>query len=180
MKITENYLTERDRFSDKNINTPNYDEQIVRQKKQENPEWVHFGGGNLYRCFHGQIAQDLLNAGELETGIILVETFGEDMIDELYHGFNNRSLSVVMKSDGTFNKELLASTAESLFAHASRPEDMARLVDVFQNPSLKLVTLTITEKGYIIKDSSGQLMSQVAKTFEQPLVLKICNTPCLN
>ena len=163
MKITENYLTERDRFSDKNINTPNYDEQIVRQKTQENPEWVHFGGGNLYRCFHGQIAQDLLNAGELETGIILVETFGEDMIDELYHGFNNRSLSVVMKSDGTFNKELLASTAESLFAHASRPEDMARLVDVFQNPSLKLVTLTITEKGYIIKDSSGQLMSQVAQ-----------------
>lgn len=76
----------------------------MRQKTQKNPEWVHFGGGNLYRCFHGQVAQDLLNAGELETGIILVETFGEDMIDELYHGFDNRSLTVVMKSDGTFEK----------------------------------------------------------------------------
>lgn len=163
MKITENYLSARDRFADKKINTPTYDEQIMRQKTQKNPEWVHFGGGNLYRCFHGQVAQDLLNAGELETGIILVETFGEDMIDELYHGFDNRSLTVVMKSDGTFQKELVASTAESLFAHASRPEDMARLVDVFQNPSLKLVSLTITEKGYVIKDSSGKRLTQVAE-----------------
>lgn len=40
---------------------------------------------------------------------------------------------------------------------------MARLVDVFQNPSLKLVSLTITEKGYVIKDSSGKLLTQVAE-----------------
>jgi fructuronate reductase len=67
-----------------------------------------------------------------------------------------------MKADGSFEKELVASTAESLFAHASRPDDVARLIAVFQNPSLKMVTITITEKGYVIKDSSGQLLSQVA------------------
>lgn len=163
VKITENYFTNRERFEAKQIKLPEYDSDIMRQKTREQPEWVHFGGGNLYRCFHGQVAQDLLNIGELETGIVLVETFGEDMIDELYHGFDNRSLSVVMKADGSFEKELVAATAESLFAHASRPDDLARLVDIFQNPSLKLVTLTITEKGYVIKDSNGQLLPQVAE-----------------
>lgn len=163
VKITDNYLINPAPFDEVNIKLPHYDTAIMRQKTHVQPEWVHFGGGNLYRCFHGQVAQDLLNKGELETGIVLVETFGEDMIDELYHGFDNRSLSVVMKADGSFDKELIASTAESLFAHASRPEDMTRLVEIFQNSSLKLVTLTITEKGYVIKDSQGHLLPQVAE-----------------
>lgn len=163
VKITDDYLINRVAFDEANIKVPQYDTTIMRQQTHNYAEWVHFGGGNLFRCFHGQVAQELLNIGELETGIVLVETFGEDMIDELYHGFDNRSLSVVMKTDGSFDKELVASTAESLFAHASRPKDMARLVEIFQNPSLKLVTLTITEKGYVIKDSQGYLLPQVAE-----------------
>lgn len=161
MKLTDNYLTHSELFAQQAITIPKYDTSLIRQHTLDNPEWVHFGGGNLYRCFHAQVAQELLNSGDMTAGIVLVETFGKDMIDDLYHRFDNRSLTVVMKADGTFDRELVASTAESLFAHASRPEDVARLRTVFQNSSLKLVTITITEKGYAIKDSSGKLLPKV-------------------
>jgi len=166
LKITDNYITKLAEFQKRHIKVPDYNDETMRANSLEQPEWVHFGGGNLYRCFHAQIAQDLLNKGEMKKGIVVVETFGHDLIDELYHDFDNRSLTVTMKSDGSFSKELVASTAEALFFHRDRPTDVARLVEIFNSPSLKMITLTITEKGYAIKDSDGKLLADAAHDIE--------------
>ena len=42
----------------------------------------------------------------------------------------------------------MASVTESLKADPSFTEDWARLVEIFQNPSLQMISFTITEKGY--------------------------------
>ncbi|MDP1142567.1 mannitol dehydrogenase family protein, partial [Klebsiella pneumoniae] len=84
----------------------------VIESTADNPVWVHFGGGNLFRCFHAVVAQDLLNQGELNSGLIVAETYDDEVIDKIYPAYNNRFLSVTMKSDGTFDKELIASVAE--------------------------------------------------------------------
>ncbi|GFH42042.1 mannitol dehydrogenase [Lactococcus hodotermopsidis] len=161
MKITDDYLNKPEVFKDKNIVVPTYDVAEMRAETLKNPEWVHFGGGNLYRCFHAQVAQDLLNSGDLKTGIVVVETFGEDLIDSVYHDFDNRSLTVEMKTDGSFEKTLVAATAEALYFHKNNVTDVASLVTIFKAESLQLVTLTITEKGYAVKDSAGELLAQV-------------------
>ena len=166
MKITENYLSKRSTFDAMKINVPKFDPEIVRKKTETNPEWVHFGGGNLYRCFHAKVAQDLINAGEWSTGIIVVKTFGENIIQDFYHHLDYRSLTVTMKEDGSFDKELIASTAEALYFHESNRYDVQRLVNVFKNESLKLVTLTITEKAYAIKDSTGNLLKKIAQDIQ--------------
>ncbi|QTR70694.1 mannitol dehydrogenase family protein [Bacillus cytotoxicus] len=172
MKIIDDYLTKRSEFDENNIIVPSFDQEEVRVQTKKTPEWVHFGGGNLYRCFHAKIASDLLNQQRLKTGIVLVETFGEDIINEVYRKNQNRSLTVTMEADGNFDKELIASTAEGLFL--GYQEDINCLREIFEAESLKLVTLTITEKGYVTRDSHGNLSSQAAKDIKTgPVIEKL-------
>ncbi|MGI2708908.1 mannitol dehydrogenase family protein [Bacillus cytotoxicus] len=172
MKIIDDYLTKRSEFDENNIIVPSFDQEEVRVQTKKTPEWVHFGGGNLYRCFHAKIASDLLNQQRLKTGIVLVETFGEDIINEVYRKNQNRSLTVTMEADGNFDKELIASTAESLFL--GYQEDINCLREIFEAESLKLVTLTITEKGYVTRDPHGNLSSQAAKDIKTgPVIEKL-------
>ena len=50
---------------------PGYDVEKVSQKAKEEPEWVHFGIGNIFRIFIGGIADGLLGRREglLDRGI---------------------------------------------------------------------------------------------------------------
>ena len=162
MKITDSYLTHPELFAAASIKIPSFDDAVMAEKTATAPRWVHFGGGNLYRCFHAKVAQDLLNSGDLESGIIVVETFGQQLIKDVYQKFNNRSLTVVMKADGSFERELIASTGKACYIHRDNQTDVPVLENAFKNDSLQLVTLTITEKGYGTTDSSGNLLPVVA------------------
>ena len=53
-------------------------------------------------------------------------------------------MAVTMHADGSFDKEIVASIADSLLL--SRDED--ELQRIFEAPSLQMVSFTITEKGY--------------------------------
>jgi fructuronate reductase len=55
----------------------------------------------------------------------------------------------MLKADGSTSKRVLASLAEGLKA------DKDRLTAIFKNPSLQMASFTITEKGYALKDASG-------------------------
>ena len=52
----------------------------------------------------------------------MAETYDDEVIDKIYRAYNNRFLSVTMKSDGTFDKELIASVAESFYFNAENTE----------------------------------------------------------
>ncbi|MGV7898298.1 mannitol dehydrogenase family protein, partial [Mycobacterium kansasii] len=81
----------------------------------DHPRWVHFGGGNLFRAFHAAIANTLIEKGELDSGVIVGETYDDDVVKDIYQAYNNRILRVVTKADGNFDKELFASVAEAYF-----------------------------------------------------------------
>ena len=57
---------------------------------------------------------------------------------------------------------MLASTAASFFCNPKRPDDYARVQQYFESDELQLATFTITEKGYALKDPSGELFGYVA------------------
>ncbi|MFT9214147.1 mannitol dehydrogenase family protein [Liquorilactobacillus ghanensis] len=157
VKLTDDYVAKQAEFEAAGIKVPNYLQEEVITETEKTPIWVHFGGGNLFRCFHSVIAQQLLNEGKLKSGIIVAETYDEQVIDDIYHAYNNRILSVTMGSDGSLEKELVASVGRSTFYNADYPTGWQYLTEVFENPSLQFATFSITEKGYALQDINGNL-----------------------
>ena len=141
---------------------PAFDADAARAAGVEQPRWIHVGGGNLYRAFHAEIAQDVMDAGELDRGIVVVETFSPLTIDEVYAPYNDNILQVIMNEDGTLAERVLASTAAARFCNPARPDSYAQVQRYFESPELQMVTLTITEKGYAIRDAAGELFGYVA------------------
>ncbi|MBQ6658225.1 MAG: mannitol dehydrogenase family protein [Prevotella sp.] len=136
----------------KGYQLPKFDIQAVREKTAKEPTWVHFGGGNIFRAFPAAILNDALNTGKYDRGVIVAETFDFEVIDKAYAPYNNLSLLVSLQSTGTIEKKVIASVTEALKADPQF-EDWNRLVEIFKNPSLQMISFTITEKGYSYNDA---------------------------
>ncbi|TYQ83323.1 mannitol dehydrogenase family protein [Enterococcus faecium] len=161
MVSIKNWQNSIEEFNEMQILLPCFDVKEVKQEGQQHPVWLHFGGGNLYRGFHAEIAQCLADQNELETGVVVCETFDEEVVEKAYHDYNNDILEIVMSGDGELKKRLLAVTADSLYCNPKNIADYQRVVKYFEDPELQFTTFTITEKGYSLKDSKGQFFSVV-------------------
>ncbi len=136
----------------KGYQLPKFDIKALREKTAKEPTWVHFGGGNIFRAFPAAILNDALNTGKYDRGVIVAETFDFEVIDKAYAPYNNLSLLVSLQSTGTIEKKVIASVTEALKADPQFP-DWNRLVEIFRNPSLQMISFTITEKGYSYNDA---------------------------
>ena len=136
----------------KGYELPKFDIKAVREKTAKEPTWVHFGGGNIFRAFPAAILNDALNTGKYDRGVIVAETFDFEVIDKAYAPYNNLSLCVNLCSDGSIEKKVIASVTEALKADPQFP-DWQRLVEIFKNPSLQMISFTITEKGYTYNEA---------------------------
>ncbi len=133
----------------KGYQLPKFDLAAVRKKTHDEPTWVHFGGGNIFRAFPAAILNDALNTGKYDRGVIVAETFDFEVIDKAYTPYNNLSLLVSLQSSGTIEKKVIASVTEALKADFQF-DDWNRLVEIFRKPSLQMISFTITEKGYSV------------------------------
>lgn len=140
---------------------PKFDIAAMRAQTQAAPEWLHFGAGNIFRAFTAALCQQLLEEGASKTGIVVCEGFDGEIIDKAYQPFDNLSLLVVLRADGTIEKRVIASVAESLRIDGARPADWDRTCAIFENPSLKMASFTITEKGYAISAPDGTTLRYV-------------------
>lgn len=155
MKLTREGIENKKDWEKIGITLPGYDVKAVSDKAKENPVWVHFGIGNIFRVFIGGIADGLLEKGVLDRGITCVETFDYDVVDKIYDPFDNLGLSVILNSDGTREYKVIASLAEAVKAQSSDSNQWNRLKEIFSNKSLQLVSFTITEKGYALQKADG-------------------------
>ena len=131
---------------------PKFDIKAVREKTAYQPTWVHFGGGNIFRAFPAAILNDALNTGQYDRGVIVAETFDFEVVDKAYTPYENLSLLVSLQSDGNIEKKVIASVTEALKADYQFA-DWQRLVEIFRNPTLQMISFTITEKGYSYNDA---------------------------
>lgn len=132
---------------------------------KENPFWIHFGAGNLFRAFHAVVAQNLLNTGKLDRGILVAEGFDYEIIEKMYLPHDNLGIAVTLKTDGSIDKQVVGSVAQALPLDSSDRLSFARLKGIFANDSLQMATFTITEKGYSLANAKGELLSDVASDF---------------
>lgn len=146
-----------------------FDHDQVAKNTKERPEWVHFGAGNIFRIFPAALCQNLLNAGLMDTGIVVGEGFDFEIIDKIYQPHDNLTLAVTLKADGTISKEVIGSVTESAKVDPSDKRSWSILEDVFKNPSLKMVSFTITEKGYATQAADGTLLKGYVADFDKPI-----------
>ena len=144
---------------------PSYDREAMITRTKESPCWVHFGAGNIFRAFQANTAQELLNNGTFDRGVIVAEGFDTEIIRDMYQPHDNLSILVTLKADGSVEKTVVGSIAESLAADTADSPDFARLKEIFTKDSLQMATFTITEKGYSLKNGAGELLPSVAADF---------------
>ncbi len=145
---------------------PQFDREAVEKETKENPEWIHFGAGNIFRAFPAAVQQKLLNEGKAKTGIIVAEGYDYEIIDKMYDPHDNLGLLVTLKSNGTIEKTVIGSVVEALRADSHNEKDFGRLKEIFCAPTLKMVSFTITEKGYCLTNAKGEQLPDVEKDFE--------------
>lgn len=158
-------LRDRGAWEAAGIALPKYDIPAMRARTEQAPAWVHFGAGNLFRGFLAAAQQTLLDQGAAETGILAAESFDFQIIDQVYVPYDNLSLLVRMKADGTSSKAVIASVAGGLKADCTGG-DWTRLREIFQAPSLQMASFTITEKGYALTGLAGEPLPVVVRDWD--------------
>jgi fructuronate reductase len=162
MKLNLQDIQNKDMWTEKGYALPSFDIEKMKKLSREKPQWVHFGAGNIFRAFIAVLQQRLLNEGKAETGIIVCETFDEEIIQKAYRAYDNLALAVTLKGSGEIQKEVVASLSESLIPS----EDYARMEEVLCAPSLQILSLTITEKGYALKNDKGDYFPWIKPDLE--------------
>ncbi len=166
MKMNADALKNRAQWEKAEVKLPSFDWQKMCEATDRHPTWVHFGAGNIFRGFIAKLQQDLLNAGLVEEGIVAADTFDYDIIDKIYAPYDSMTMLVSLLPDGSMKKEVVASVARGLRAGKNFPEDLEALKEVFRNPSLQMISFTITEKGYALKNMNGEFFPFVLADFE--------------
>ena len=148
------------------INLPAFDYDQLRAKTKASPRWVHVGPGNIFRGYIAALAQQILNEGHADTGITALSTFDHQIIEKIYRPYDDLALQVIMHADGKLDKTVIASIGESVKADWEDTADWDRCKEIFRAPSLQMISFTITEKGYHIKNMDGAFYPDVLHDFE--------------
>ena len=167
MKMNAASLQDKAGWQAVNVTPPAFDHAAMTAATKVHPIWVHFGAGNIFRGFIAALQQKLLNQGLADKGIIAADTFDYDIIDKIYTPFDNLTMMVTLNPDGTTSREIIGSVAEGLRADSSDAAMMARFKEIFTDPSLQMISFTITEKGYALYRPDGSLMPVVQADIDE-------------
>ena len=167
MKLNDEGLKNRQWWEEKGYSLPQYDREAVRKATKENPFWIHFGGGNIFRAFQANVVQNLLNDGVLDRGLTVAEGYDYEIIQKMYHPHDDLSILVTLKSTGTIEKTVVGSVMESLELDSNNEAAYVRLREIFGKDSLQMASFTITEKGYSLVNGKGEMVPAVVSDMEK-------------
>ena len=153
----------RDKEAWKGFRLPGYDPAVIAENTRETPRWLHFGPGNIFRIFPAALCQQLIREGRMDTGIVCCEGYDDEVITKCFRPYDNLTIGVTLNADGTLEKEVIGSMAQSL----TMLHDRETVAGIFRNPSLQMVSFTITEKGYSLRDAAHRLTPAVVEDMEQ-------------
>ncbi|MCL2197813.1 MAG: mannitol dehydrogenase family protein, partial [Defluviitaleaceae bacterium] len=142
----------------KGYDLPKFDVAAMVERTKAAPTWLHMGAGNIFRIFVAAAQQDLLETGHATTGILVYEAFDQKIIPASFTPYDNLTLGVTLNADGSIEKRVIASMADAFCG------DFPRLRKIIAAPSLQMISLTITEKGYAVNPATVCATPDDAKT----------------
>lgn len=161
MKLCLNDLENIKNTLGEKVHVPAYDIKEIKENTLKNPKWLHFGAGNIFRAFVGRMEQTIIEKGLEDTGIIVAESFDGEIIDKAYTPFDNLTMLVTLYKDGQFKNEIIGSIVDAVKA-----DDRERLNALAETPSLQMISFTITEKGYALKNPKGEYFPVIEEDFK--------------
>ncbi|MCC8128158.1 MAG: mannitol dehydrogenase family protein [Clostridiales bacterium] len=149
----------KDKEAWKGYHLPEYNPSEIAENTKKNPTWLHFGPGNIFRIFPAVLCQRLIEQGKMNTGIICCDSYDEENIIRGFRPNDNLTIAVTLNADGSIEKEIVSSISESL----TMLYDSERVAEIIKNPSLQMVSFTITEKGYSLRNAKHELVPAVVE-----------------
>ncbi len=145
-----------------NITTARYDAATSYPREDLQADIIHIGFGAFHRG-HQAIYSDLANqVSEKAWGIFEINLFGTaDLVNTLNH--QEGLFSVLETSSSANTSRLVRSVIGGIHTPASGIE---AAIEKLLEPQVKIVSLTITEKGYCIDPQTRAL------DFSNPLIIK--------
>ena len=163
MKLNEAGLKNRSEWESKGYDLPKFDREKVTAATKSAPCWIHFGAGNIFRAFQANVMQNLLNNGDVGTGLIVAEGYDYEIVEKMNLPHDSYSILVTLKADGNVEKTVVGSVVESLVLDSENESDFGRLKEIFTADSLQMASFTITEKGYSLVNGKGEELPDVAE-----------------
>ena len=125
-------------FESTPVKIPSYDIDKMRKITAQEPCWLHFGAGNIFRIFIARLDHELLNKGLWDKGVIAADTFDGEIIDSIYLPHDILALAADMRSDGNIAFEIVSSVSEAINAASDTNGSAERLKEIFASSSLLL------------------------------------------
>ena len=166
MRLDAQGLKDRQAWEAAGYKLPEFDREKVMEATRENPFWVHFGAGNIFKAFLANVAQKLLDEGILDRGIVAAEGFDYEIIEKMNRPHDDYNIAVTLKADGNVEKTVIGSIVESLALDTENKPEFERMKEIFGKDSLQMCTFTITEKGYSLVDGKGAVLPAVEADFQ--------------
>jgi len=143
MKLNKAILDNQDFLAINQIKQPLFNIEEVKKNTKERPTYLHFGAGNIFKVFLARRYQELLNHNLIDTGIISVETYDDEIVDLVNNKTDNLNLAVLMAEDGSLDLSIVASIVASLKASSQYQE----IKEIFTKESLQIVVLKVVIKS---------------------------------
>ena len=166
MNLSKENLNDKSFWNSINVKLPEYDIDNVIKATADKPTWLHVGGGNIFRAFIARVNQRLLDQGLTDTGIIVCGTMDYENFERVYKPFDNLTIICDLKPDGNTGYEIIGNITEAVAANYDIKENIERLNNIACSPSLQIVSFTITEKGYALRDADGNLFESARADME--------------
>ncbi|WP_066959350.1 mannitol dehydrogenase family protein [Microbulbifer sp. Q7] len=115
---------------------------------------VHLGIGAFHRAHQAWYTENRIAAGENDWGIVGASLRSAGVRDQLVP--QNGLYSVVEKSNAGTKVQIVGAVSDVLVG----PESPQQLLELLAQESVRIVSLTITEKGYCHDPASGDLNPQ--------------------
>ena len=147
------------------IACPKYDVLKCHNDTINEPIWLHFGAGNIFRGFIARLQNDLLNKGLATKGIIALETFDEEIISDIYNKNDSLTLLASLSPTST-DYSVIASIAKGMYVDLNNDQTYQILKDLISKKSLQMISFTITEKGYNLYKMDGTFLDAVNDDFK--------------
>ena len=129
------------------VATPEYDRSAV------SAGIVHFGVGNFHRAHQAMFIDQILARGFTGWAICGVGVLeGDRAMRDALRAQDNLYTLVTSSPDGTTVARVIGSIHEYLYA----PDDPEAVLDRLADPATRIVSLTITEGGYSVNDTTGE------------------------
>jgi fructuronate reductase len=130
------------------IRRPNYDRAGI------GPGIIHLGIGAFHRAHQAVVTDDLLAQGASDWGIVGASLRSPDTRDALAP--QDCLYTLAVRSGAGTEHRIIGSVLETIVA----PANPAGLVGLMADPATRIVSLTVTEKGYCHTPQTGELDAQ--------------------